>query len=96
MQLVSIEQAASLIGYSSAAINKKIERGVWREGAEFFRAPDGRIHIHIEGVHLWILTNYAVNIGTSASELREVLKSVDDLSESDSHTTVRGTAKRYQ
>lgn len=96
VQLVTIEKAAELIGYSEAAINKKITRGVWREGAEWIRAPDGRRLIHIEGFKLWAITNYAVNIEHSAPELLAASKFVDETLGLDSSSTVRGTARRFR
>lgn len=40
-------------GYTVEAIETKIKRGVWLEGHEYIRAPDGNILISIEGVELW-------------------------------------------
>ena len=38
-----LPKAAELTGYSEKAIRRKIEDGVWLEGHEYVRAPDGRI-----------------------------------------------------
>lgn len=51
---VLIPKAAELTGYSRRAIELKIARGQWREGAEWFRAPDGHRMISLEGVRRWV------------------------------------------
>ena len=40
-------------GYSPKAVARKIEGGVWVEGREYVRAPDGRRLIDIEGYEAW-------------------------------------------
>lgn len=50
---VRIKLAESIIGYSEEAIQTKIQRGIWLEGHEYIRAPDGNILINIEGFNLW-------------------------------------------
>lgn len=51
---VTIELAASLTGYTQLAIEKKIEKGVWVEGREWKKAPDGRRLISLEGYKRWV------------------------------------------
>jgi hypothetical protein len=51
---VLIPKAAELTGYSPKAIERKIERGQWREGLEWVKAPDGRRMISMEGVRKWV------------------------------------------
>lgn len=52
---VSIKTFITLVGYYSvAAIRKKIQRGVWREGKEYEKAPDGHIFILLEGFYKWV------------------------------------------
>lgn len=41
-------------GYTNAAINGKIRNGVWTEGKEYFYAPDGNVHIIIDGYLTWL------------------------------------------
>ena len=36
-------------GYSEKAVARKIEDGVWVEGREYVRAPDGRLLIDMDG-----------------------------------------------
>jgi hypothetical protein len=46
---VPITVASSITGYSAKAIRRKIENGVWLEGREFRRAPDGHVLISLKG-----------------------------------------------
>lgn len=52
--LVLIPKAAERLGYSPKAIERKIERGIWREGLEWLRAPDGRRVIDMRAVLRWM------------------------------------------
>lgn len=51
--LVQLSVFEQLTGYSADAVDKKIKRGVWREGIHFRRAPDGHILIDLRGYHAW-------------------------------------------
>lgn len=51
---VTVELASAIIGLSAGAIRKRIERGVWLEGKEYRRSPDGRLWIDTRGIELWI------------------------------------------
>lgn len=51
---VTIPLAAALHGYTVEAIETKIARGVWTEGREYRRAPDGRILVDMRGVERWV------------------------------------------
>lgn len=42
------------MGYTEKAVESKIDKGTWREGKEFRRAPDGHIMIDLEGVRRWV------------------------------------------
>ena len=42
-------------GYSENAVARKIEEGVWIEGREYVRAPDGRLLIDMDGFEKWAL-----------------------------------------
>jgi len=44
----------TLTGYSPDAVQKKIQRGEWREGLVWRRAPDGRILVSLRGYHAWV------------------------------------------
>ena len=50
---VTIPLAAAVTGYTVEAIETKIRRGVWIEGREWIRAPDGRILIDLRGYERW-------------------------------------------
>lgn len=43
-----------LTGYTVKAVERKIASGVWREGHEYRKAPDGRILIDLEGYYRWV------------------------------------------
>lgn len=43
----------AISGYTVKAIERKRESGVWTEGNEWVRAPDGNILISIEGYNSW-------------------------------------------
>ena len=51
---VTIPLASSAIGLTEKAIRRKIEDGVWVEGREYRRAPDGHIFVSIKGVSSWV------------------------------------------
>lgn len=51
---VTIPIAAAMTGYSAKAIRRKIESGVWLEGREFRRAPDGHVLISVKGYESWV------------------------------------------
>lgn len=50
---VRIPLAAARTGYTVDAIEAKVKRGVWLEGKEYIRAPDGSILIDMEGYERW-------------------------------------------
>jgi hypothetical protein len=52
-RFVRIPLAAELTGYTAEAIMTKVKRGVWLEGKEYIRAPDGSILIDMEGYERW-------------------------------------------
>ncbi len=53
-EFVTIDKAAELTGYSKRAIQVKISNGVWLEGRECFKAPDGRRLISMKGYAAWV------------------------------------------
>jgi hypothetical protein len=53
-EYVTIPVAAAITGYTAKAIRRKIEAGVWLEGREFRRAPDGHVLISVKGYELWV------------------------------------------
>lgn len=54
LRYVTISKFATESGYSEDAIRSKIRDGVWREGQEWRRAPDGRVLVDVDGYHRWV------------------------------------------
>lgn len=54
VRYVKLELFAEFTGYSVKALNQKIDKGVWMEGREFKRAPDGHRLIDIERFEKWV------------------------------------------
>ncbi len=52
---VVIKKAAAVTGYSIRAIEAKIEKGVWLEGREWIKGPDGRRLISMKGFEAWVM-----------------------------------------
>ena len=53
-RFVRIPLASQLTGYTEKAIRRKIEEGVWLEGREYKRAPDGNLLIDMEAYERWV------------------------------------------
>ena len=51
---VLLPLAAAVTGYTSKAMQRKIERGDWQEGKVWKRAPDGRVLIDLLGYQRWV------------------------------------------
>jgi hypothetical protein len=51
---VTIRLYSLISGKSEGAIRKKIERGVWVDGREYRRDPEGCIWINTRGVEKWV------------------------------------------
>lgn len=51
---VTIELFHSITGYTVKAVERKIEDGVWVEGREWKKAPDGHRLISLEGYKRWV------------------------------------------
>ncbi|WP_226998420.1 excisionase [Tardibacter chloracetimidivorans] len=49
-----MKKFADLTGYTEKAVYRKIEDGVWLDGREYRRAPDGNICIDLEGYQKWV------------------------------------------
>lgn len=54
VNFVRITVFCALTGYTRSAVESKVKEGVWREGREYQRAPDGHILIDLEGYHAWV------------------------------------------
>ena len=53
LRYVTIE-AFTASGYTVKAMQQKIHKGVWMEGREYRRGPDGRILIDMIGFVKWV------------------------------------------
>ena len=54
VRFVTISRHSQISGYSEDAIRTKIRDGVWLQGHEYQKAPDGRILIDLEGYDQWV------------------------------------------
>ncbi len=54
LRYVTIAKFASESGYTEDAIRTKIRDGIWREGLEWHKAPDGRVLVDVDGYHRWV------------------------------------------
>ena len=54
MRYKTIRSFSEGSGYSEKAVREKIFKGVWQQGREYRRAPDGRIMIDVQGVEKWV------------------------------------------
>lgn len=54
VRYVRLPRFEQLTGYTQKAVRRKIEAGVWLEGREYRRAPDGRIMVDLEGYKKWV------------------------------------------
>lgn len=51
---VSIDLAAAMFGTTRSSIENRISKGVWLEGRQYHRAPDGTIWVNVKGVNQWV------------------------------------------
>jgi len=54
VRYVQIPKAAELTGYTVKAIRGKIAQGIWRDGIECRKAPDGHRMIDLRGYERWV------------------------------------------
>lgn len=54
-RFVTIKLCATMTGLTPAAVEKRIERGLWVENREWRRGRDGRIWIDTKGIEAWVL-----------------------------------------
>lgn len=54
MRYLLIPEFCAQSGYTAKAVRRKIESGVWHEGHEYKRAPDGHIVIDTYAFEKWI------------------------------------------
>jgi hypothetical protein len=51
---VLIKKFCELTGYTDKAVRHKVALGVWLEGKEYVRAPDGHIVINMDNYYKWV------------------------------------------
>lgn len=51
---VLITRFCEVTGYTDKAVRRKMQDGIWVEGREFRKAPDGHIMIDLEGYTRWV------------------------------------------
>jgi hypothetical protein len=51
--------AEAITGCTVKAMQRRIERGIWLEGKEYHRAPDGTLWIDVKGVAAWVVKGQA-------------------------------------
>lgn len=51
---VRIPVFCAITGYTERAVENKMREGVWREGQEYRRAPDGHILIDLHAYYRWV------------------------------------------
>lgn len=54
LRYLTIRKFTAESGYSENAIRSKIRDGIWREGLEWRKAPDGRVLIDVDAYHAWV------------------------------------------
>lgn len=67
LRYVTIPKFAAESGYTEDAIRTKIRDGVWREGQEWKKAPDGRVLIDVDGYHRWVETGAVLSVASRKS-----------------------------
>lgn len=82
-KFVKLAKFAEMTGYTKRAVYQKMYDGVWAEGVQFRRAPDGNILVNIEGYERWVEAGKAA---ASASS-RKASKSDSHGTESDAPKT---------
>lgn len=54
MRYIRIALFTAQTGWTEKAVRRKIEDGVWVQGREYRRAPDGALLIDVEGYEKWV------------------------------------------
>lgn len=51
---VQLKLICAMTGYTPDAIQKKIRNGIWIQGRQWQKAPDGHILIDMQGYEAWV------------------------------------------
>lgn len=75
VKYVLIQKFCDLTGYTRAAVETKIGRGIWLENKIWIKAPDGHRLISIEGYEAW------AEMEAFGKRLRRAMKSPSPIEE---------------
>ena len=97
VRYVTVEKFAEISGYTKDAIRMKIKRKVFPEGDVYYKAPDGRDLIDIEGYEKWVISEYCTPAPgeLSRAELRRAVMLGRARSASASDGKANGSPKPY-
>lgn len=71
LRYVTIPKVAAESGYTENAIRSKIRDGIWSEGQEWKRAPDGRVLIDVDGYCRWVEAGAVLTVHRKPSPARK-------------------------
>lgn len=57
IRYVLVPKFCEASGYSVKAVRRKIEDGVWIQGRQYRKAPDGHVLIDLENYNKWVEGN---------------------------------------
>lgn len=72
---VLIPKFCAETGYTKEAVRAKIRDGVWLEGREWRKAPDGHVLIDIEGYEAWVEQNNTTGFAPVAQKASKSISS---------------------
>lgn len=55
VNLVTLEKYCKLSGETKCSIYSKKAKGVWLEGREIVKAPNGKLYVNVEKAQKWII-----------------------------------------
>lgn len=76
MRYKLIHQFCAETGYTEAAIRAKIRDGIWLEGREYRKAPDGHVLVDVEGYYKWVEQNIMTGFGPVARKASKSTSSI--------------------
>lgn len=72
-RFVRLELGYLITGYTTKAMYRKIEQGVWQEAQEWVRAPDGHILLDRFGYERWAVSNYSARRSSRRSSVKSTV-----------------------
>ena len=76
MRYKLIHQFCAETGYTDSAVRAKIRDGIWLEGREYRKSPDGHIQIDIEGYYAWVETSATTGFARVAQRASKLTSSI--------------------